>query len=160
MAKTFFSPGVIVTSKWLNGSRQIYFDGQDLDWHYDPLGLKSLVTTGPDGLDNRYITLSTSQPTLSGSGSFITGQPISGGKVVSGYWNFGFDPIENPLEPQNFENSPRSYLTNLKYDDANGVTIPPPTIADKFAALQDSDLITKKVLSDQFQNLVVDNGTY
>lgn len=57
MAKTIFSSGVIVTSQWLNGARQIVFDGQDLDWHYDPLDLNSLVTSGPNGLDSRYVQI-------------------------------------------------------------------------------------------------------
>ena len=115
MAKTTFSSGVIVTSQWLNGAQQIYFDGQDLDWHYNPLGLSSLITAGPDGLDFRYITLGTDQPTLSSGGLFETGKPISGGKVVTGYWNFGYDPsvVGNP--PNDITNVPKSYVTNEKY---------------------------------------------
>jgi len=158
MAKTLFSSGVIVTSEWLNGARNIVFDGQDLDWHYNPLGLNSLVTVGPDGLDSRYLTLSTSQPGLSSSGEFLTGQPISGGKVVSGSWSFGFNPAENPTLTQNYDNAPQSYLTNLKYENANGID--PASIAQKFAALSDSDLITKKVLVEYLSTLVVDNGEY
>lgn len=158
MSKTLFSSGVIVTSEWLNGARNIVFDGQNLDWHYDPLGLSSLSTVGPDGLDSRYLTLTTEQPTLSGSGQLLSGQPVSGGKVVSGYWCFGFDPSENPTLTQNYDNAPRSFLTNIKYEHANGIH--PASVAQKFAALADSDLTTKKVLSDQLNALVVDNGTY
>lgn len=161
MAKTKFSSGVIVTSAWLNGSQDIVFDGQDLDWHYNPLGLDSLVTKGPNGLDSRYITLGTEQPSLSTTGIYLTGQPISGDKVVTGGWNFGFDPDNNPSIIQNFYKAPKSYLTNLKYDNANG--IPLPSQAQKLAALAESDLVTKKILTDvAFSTtvLVVDDGTY
>lgn len=159
MAKTTFSSGVIVTSAWLNGAQNIVFDGQDIDWHYNPLGLDSLMTKGPNGLDTRYITLGTDQPSLSTSGIYLTGQPIAGNKVATGKWTFGFDPEENPQLVQNYDNAPKSYLTNLKYDNANG--IPNPSQAQKFAALEDADIITKKVLLDVIFNLpVVDGGTY
>lgn len=158
MAKTLFSSGVIVTSNWLNGARNIVFDGQDLDWHYNPLGLESLVTKGPSGLDSRYITLSTEQPVLSTSGIFLTGQPISGDKVVSGSWNFGFDSDVNPTVPQNFQKAPLSFLTNLKYGDANGIN--PSSIPQRYEALRDSDIVTKLILTEQLDALVVDNGEY
>jgi hypothetical protein len=158
MAKTLFSSGVVVTSEWLNGARNIVFDGQDLDWHYDPLGLDDLEKTGPTGLDSRYVTLTTEQPTLSGTGLLLSGTPVSGSKVVTGYWGFGFDPASNPTLTQNYNKAPRSFLTNLKYSNANGIS--PSSASQKFAALADADLVTKKVLSDQLNALVVDNGTY
>jgi hypothetical protein len=158
MAKTQFSSGVIVTSAWLNGAQNIVFDGQNLDWHYNPLSLDSLVTKGPNGLDSRYITLGTDQPVLSTNGILITGQPISGSKVVTGAWNFGFDPSENPQQPQNLENAPRAYLTNIKYEDANGVS--PASIPQKYSSLGDYDIITKKIMTDQFDAMVVDDGEY
>lgn len=158
MAKTQFSSGVIVTSQWLNGAQRIVFDGQDLDWHYDPLGLDSLIVKGPNGLDSRYITLDTEQPVLSTTGIFLTGQPITGNKVVSGSWNFGFDPAVNPSVAQLFSNAPLSFLTNGKYNNANGESS--PTLAQKFSALSDADLITKKILVDRFDSFVVDNGEY
>jgi hypothetical protein len=158
MAKTLFSSGVIVTSEWLNGARNVVFDGQDLDWHYNPLGLSSLVTVGPDGLDSRYLTLNTAQPGLSSSGEFLTGQPISGGKVVTGSWTFGFNPTENPTLTQNYNSAPRSFLTNLKYENANGIN--PASVTQKFAALSDSDLITKKILVENSSTGSVDNGVY
>lgn len=154
MAKTQFSSGVIVTSQWLNGAQQISFDGQNIDWHYNPLGLDSLVTKGPNGLDSRYITLDTEQPVLSTTGIFLTGQPITGDKVVTGGWLFGFDPSANPSEVQDPSKSPRSYLTNLKYE-AGGITV-----ALKYGALSDSDLITKSILSDQLNSLTIDDGEY
>ena len=160
--KTTFSSGVIVTSQWLNGAQQIYFDGQDIDWHYNPLGLSSLITSGPDGLDSRYVTLGTDQPVLDALGLYVTGAPISGGKVVTGYWSFGYDPTVNPSITNIIGYAPKSYTTNDKYENANGT--PTPTIPQKFAALDDSDLITKLVVAEwlayAFDTLVVDNGVY
>lgn len=158
MAKTTFSSGVIVTSNFLNGFKEIYFDGQDLDHHYNPLGLDSLVTKGPNGLDSRYITLDTEQPVLSTTGIFLTGQPISGNKITTGYWGFGFNPDINPTIFQNFENAPRSYLTNLKYQNAGGIS--PSTVAQRYGSLDSADLITKEVLTEQLYTLVIDNGEY
>ena len=163
MAKTTFSSGVIVTSQWLNGAQQIYFDGQDLDWHYPPLGLNSFIRTGPNGLDSAYVTLGTDQPELDGAGKFLSGLPISGSKVVTGLWNFGYDPNPILANPSNvIAFAPKSYTTNDKYEDANGT--PSPTIAQKFAALDDPDLITKLVLLEQIENLLenleIDNGIY
>lgn len=156
--KTTFSTGVVVTSEWLNGAKRISFDGQDLDWHYDPLGLESLVLKGPNGLDSRYVTLGTNQPNISSTGVYISGSPIKGDKVSTGLWSFGYDPTLNPLIEQSKNSAPTSFLTNLKYDFANG--IPLPSITQKYASLADSDLVTKKVVSDQFSDLVIDNGTY
>lgn len=156
--KTTFSSGVIVTSKWLNGAKEIVFDGQDLDWHYNPLGLNSIVTVGPNGLDNRYITLGTNQPTVSSLGELITGIPISGAKVVTGIWWFGYPEITNPsgnVNPANIpEHAPRSYTTNTKYNYANG--IPNPTVIQKYDALGSADILTKLVLDD----FNVDNGEF
>ena len=163
MAKTTFSSGVIVTSQWLNGAQQIYFDGQDLDWHYPPLGLNSLVRTGPNGLDSAYVTLGTDQPELDSAGKFLSGLPVSGAKVVTGPWNFGYDQNPALANPTNvLANAPKSYTTNDKYNNANG--IPSPTIPQKFAALVDADLVTKLVLLEQIEQLLesleIDNGIY
>lgn len=162
MAKTTFSSGVIVTSQWLNGPQQIYFDGQDLDWHYPALGLNSLVRSGPNGLDAAYVTLDTDQPSLQPSGLYSSGTPISGTKVVSGVWNFGYDPLVAGNPANIIANSPKSYTTNDKYTNANN--IPTPSIPQKFAALDNPDLITKLVLLEQLENLLetleIDNGVY
>lgn len=159
MAKTTFSTGVIVTSEWLNGAKDIRFDGQDLDWHYNPLGLESLILKGPNGLDSRYVTLGTDQPGLSTTGIYVTGYPISGNKVFTGKLTFGFDPLQNPsIDDNNGVNAPLSYLTNAKYNYANGIY--PATISDKFQSLDDSDIITKKIIFDQLDSLVIDNGEY
>jgi hypothetical protein len=158
--KTTFSSGVIVTSQWLNGAKQISFDGQDLDWHYPPLGLNSFITAGPNGLDSRYVTLATPQPNLEGD-VFQGGYAISGTKVVSGVWNFGYSSATG--NPENVrDNAPKSYTTNDKYLYAAGIS--PATIPQKFDALQSEDLITKLVLKDQIEylldSLVIDNGWY
>lgn len=162
MAKTTFSSGVIVTSQWLNGAQQIYFDGQDLDWHYNPLGLSSLITAGPDGLDSRYVTLGTNQPTLSAQGLFETGKPISGGKVVTGYWSYGYDPAVTGNPVNNIAYVPKSYVTNEKYQYAGG--IPTPTLPQKLQSLADEDIITKEILQEQLDRiqalLYIDNGVY
>lgn len=162
MAKTTFSSGVIVTSQWLNGAQQIYFDGQDLDWHYPPLGLSSLVRSGPNGLDSAYVTLDTEQPQLDNAGLLISGAPIFGGKVVTGLWNFGYDPLVVGNPANTIANSPKSFTTNDKFDDANGIVA--PNALQKFAALDDPDLVTKKVLQEWvdylFENLELDNGIY
>jgi len=159
--KTVFSSGVIVTSQWLNGAQQIYFDGQNLDWHYNPLGLNSLVQTGPNGLDSAYVSLINDQPVLDAAGLYVSGSSISGLKVVSGKWNFGYDPAApgTPSNPVNIiANAPKSYTTNDKYNYAAGA--PAPTVSQKFAALEDSDIVTKLVLADQISNLEIDNGVY
>jgi hypothetical protein len=157
MAKTTFSSGVIVTSQWLNGAQQIYFDGQDLDWHYAPLGLNSLVRTGPNGLDSAYVTLDTDQPEVNPSGIYVSGTPIGGNKVVSGIWNFGFDSVPgNPVNDPN--NAPRSYTSNTKFNSLSG------TADQKFQALNSADLVTKEIVKQWvdylLETLEVDNGIY
>jgi hypothetical protein len=171
MTKTTFSSGVIVTSQWLNGAQQIFFDGQNLDWHYPPLGLESFITGGPSGLDSRYITLATDQPNLLtqifGSGQvtykYASGSPVTGTKVVTGLWTFGYDPLVTLSNPANDpRNAPLNFTTNTKYNYADG--LPAPTIAQKYNSLSDPDIITKQILSDQIsdtiQNLEIDNGYY
>lgn len=160
--KTTFSSGVIVTSEFLNGLQQIYFDGQDLDFHYAPLGLNSLVRTGPNGLDNAYVTLGSEQPQLDATGKYLAGTPITGSKVVSGLWNFGYDPLVAGNPNNLIDNAPRSYTTNDKFDYANGT--PTPTTLQKFSALNKADLVTKEVLQQWVQyvidELTIDNGVY
>jgi hypothetical protein len=166
--KTTFSSGVIVTSQWLNGAQQIYFDGQDLDWHYAPLGLNSLVQTGPNGLDSAYVSLINDQPVLNAAGLYVSGSSISGIKVVSGVWNFGYDPAApgTPSNPTNIiANAPKSSTTNDKYNNAGGIPpIPGPSVPQKFAALDDPDIVTKLVLEELTEyildTLEIDNGVY
>ena len=160
--KTTFSSGVIVTSAWLNGSQQLFFDGQNLDWHYAPLGLNSLVQTGPNGLDSAYLTLVTNQPELSGAGALISGSSVTGSKVISGLWNFGYDPLVVGNPPNIVANAPKSYTTNDKYNNAGGIVS--PTVAQKYAALDDPDIVTKLILSERLDIIIdileIDNGVY
>lgn len=150
MAKTTFSSGVIVTSQWLNGAKQIYFDGQDLDWHYPRLGLDSLQFGGPNGLDSRYVTLAGEQ-----SGEFNT-PTISGNKTVTGAWNFGYNPTSTiPNIPLN---APLSFTTNTKFNFAGGAIN--PSFDQKFSSLANADLITKEILVSRLANLSIDNGFY
>jgi hypothetical protein len=162
MAKTTFSSGVIVTSQWLNGAQQIYFDGQDLDWHYAPLGLNSLVRTGPNGLDSAYLTLDTNQPETSSAGLYVSGSGITGAKVVEGIWNYGYDPLVagNPTNVR--QNAPRSYTTNDKYNYAGGAVS--PTVPQKFNSLNSADLVTKEIVETWVNYVLdileIDNGVY
>jgi hypothetical protein len=120
------------------------------------------VRTGPNGLDSAYVTLTTDQPELDSAGKLISGAPISGVKVVTGLWNFGYDPLQagNPVNIRN--NAPKSYTTNDKYDFANGT--PTPTVPDKFNSLEGADLVTKEILQQWveylFETLEIDNGVY
>ena len=162
MAKTTFSSGVIVTSQWLNGAQQLYFDGQDLDWHYSPLGLSSLVRTGPNGLDSAYVTLDSNQPELETNGLLLSGTAVSGDKVVTSMWNFGYDPLQTG-NPHNIrENAPKSYTTNDKFNYAGGAVA--PSVPQKFNAVENADLITKEVMETWvdylFETLELDNGVY
>jgi hypothetical protein len=109
------------------------------------------------------VTLGTDQPELDSAGKFLSGIPVSGSKVVTGLWNFGYDPDPTLANPANvLANAPKSYTTNDKYTYANGISS--PTIPQKFAALVDADLVTKLVLLDQIENtletLEIDNGVY
>ena len=159
MAKTTFSSGVIVTSQWLNGAKQIYFDGADLDWHYPPLGLDAIQFSGANGLDARYVTLAGEQ-----SGCYNT-PPISGAKTVTGPWNFGYEqapgatscfdlgiPANNPLT------APLSFTTNSKFDYAGGAVN--PTFDQKFNSMDSADLVTVRMLRERLAALFIDNGFY
>jgi hypothetical protein len=99
---------------------------------------------------------------MSAGGFYVSGTPITGDKIVSGVWNFGFDS-SIPGNPTNIrENAPKSYTTNDKYNYAGGV--PTPTVPQKFNALADADIITKEVLEGWvnylFDTLELDNGVY
>ena len=127
-----------------------------------PLGLNSLVRTGPNGLDSAYVTLATSQPELSGAGALISGSPVSGNKVISGLWNFGYDPLVVGNPTNVIANAPKSYTTNDKYKNAGGIVS--PTVSQKYAALADPDLLTKLILTEKLNDVLdlleVDNGIY
>ena len=129
MAKTQFGPGVIVTSKWLNGAQQIHFDGLDEDWHYPPISVEDIQLDGSLGLDGRYVTIATNQ--------IYGGTPVTGNKSFMGLVSFG-DTAQSTAA-----NAPKSWATNVKFN-LGGSAI----YADRFANLSSEDLITKEVLND------------
>ena len=141
--KTTFGPGVIVTSKWLNGAREIYFDGQDLDWHFPPISIGDVQRGGTTGLDTAYVTVGTNQT--------FGGVPITGNKAFMGFVAFGDESNANP------SNAPASWTTQAKFnqggEDQNFTT--------KFANLSPQDLITKTVLDEQVNNFpIIDEGSF
>jgi hypothetical protein len=92
----------------------------------------------------------------------LSGSAVSGSRVISGLWNFGYDPLVVGNPANVIANAPKSYTTNDKYNNAGGVVS--PTVAQKYAALADPDLLTKLILTekleDLLENLEVDNGVY
>ena len=144
MSKTNFGPGVIVTSKWLNGAREIHFDGQDLDFHYAPLTRRDLQRGGEAGIDNVYVTVATDQTadTL----------PITGNKSFFGLVEFGSS--RGSTSPGS---APKSWATNYKYT-AGGTT---EQFTLKYSNLENEDMITKLVLQERFDNFpVIDEGKF
>lgn len=84
MAKTVFSPGVVVTSTFLNAINNPVFDGQDLDGHFDKIpdsgladgGIKSAVNSLTQSL---LVVPATGTAVTVKSGSFtsLSGQVVS-----------------------------------------------------------------------------------
>jgi hypothetical protein len=143
MAKTTFGPGVIVTSKFLNGAQNIYFDGQNLDWHYPPINSGDLQRGGTAGIDNVYVTVSTEQT--------FSGVPITGNKSFMGRVAFGDVVSSSPLA------APSSYSTLAKYNQGGATQ----TQTVKYANLASADLITKEILTQQIANFpIIDQGTF
>ena len=141
--KTTFGPGVIVTSKWLNGAREIYFDGQDADWHFPPINLGDIQRGGSEGLDGIYVTTATDQTF---GGTLITGR-----KSFMGLVAFGDSTNSNP------DNAPKSWLTLAKFNQG-GVE---QNFTIKFSNLRDEDIITKGILDQQIQNFpIIDEGAF
>ncbi len=142
--KTTFGPGVVVTSKFLNGAQQIYFDGADLDWHYAPINLNDIQRGGVAGIDNAYVTLDTDQ--------VLGNAPIIGRKSFLGLVDFGGAYVT--ADPTA---APKSYATRKKFNiGGEGQSFVP-----KFANLDDEDLITKEVLAAQIaESYLIDEGTF
>lgn len=141
--KTTFGPGVIVTSKWLNGAREIYFDGQDLDWHFPPINLGDVQRGGTEGLDGAYVTTSTDQT--------FGGTPITGRKSFMGFVAFGDQVNSNP------DNAPVSWTTLAKFNQGGANQ----NFTAKFANLKPEDIITKDILDEQVQNFpIIDEGAF
>lgn len=143
MAKTTFGPGVIVTSKFLNGAQNIYFDGQNLDWHYPPINSGDLQRGGTAGIDNVYVTVATEQT--------FSGVPITGNKSFMGRVNFGDSVSSSPLA------APASYSTNTKFNQGGATQ----TFTVKYANLSSADVLTKEVMTQQIANFpIIDQGTF
>ena len=130
MSKTNFGPGVIVTSKFLNGAQQIYFDGLNEDWHYPPISIDDIQQGGSLGLDGRYVTIATDQT--------YGNTPVTGNKSFMGLVAYGDVVTSVPA------NAPKSFSTNAKFN-IGGQT---QAYADRFANLSSEDIITKEVLNE------------
>ena len=144
MSKTTFGPGVLVTSKWLNGPQKLYFDGADLDWHYAPINANDIQRGSVAGIDNVYVTLDTNQ--------VYGNTPIVGRKSFLGLVDFGGEySIADPTA------APKSFSTLKKFNiggESQSFTL-------RFANLQAEDLITKDVLSAQIsESYAIDEGTF
>jgi len=143
MSKTVFGPGVIVTSQWLNGAREISFDGADADWHYAPVNRNDIQRGGNSGLDTVYVTLETDQS----YGSV----PIVGRKSFMNLVQFGDQVNTNSLS------APLSWNTNAKFNQGGSQQ----SFLIKYAQLDQPDLITKEILSGRIDNFpVVDEGFF
>ena len=143
MAKTNFGPGVIVTSQYLNGAREIFFDGADLDWHYAPINRLDIQRGGQDGLDNTYVTLTTEQTSET--------YPISGNKSFLGTVEFGA-PVNTTASA-----APKSWATNTKFNGGGAAQ----NFVLKYANLKDEDLVTKYVLQNRIDNFpAIDEGRF
>ncbi len=130
MSKTTFGPGVIVTSKFLNGAQQIYFDGLQEDWHFSPISINDIQQGGSLGLDGRYMTIATDQ--------IYGNTPVTGNKSFMGLVSYGDTTYSIAA------NAPKSFTTNAKFN-LGGST---QSYADRFANLSSEDIVTKEVLND------------
>lgn len=138
MAKTLFGPGVIVTSKWLNGARKLFFDGLDEDWHFNPINSEDILRVGEGGLDEVYVTRQTHQE-------------IESSKTFQGPVKFGTPNYSNS------QNAPTSASTNKLFESERTQR----SFAARFAKLKDDHLITKKILTESLTNLLsLDGGVF
>lgn len=127
MAKTTFGSGVVITSKFLNGAKEIRFDGADQDWHYQPLNVNDIQKSGDLGLDSRYLTRTTEQI-------------ISGKKTTLAPFHFGVeDECINCAAV-----APKSFSTNHKWFGGTEV--------GAISRLENEDIITKMVLEGRLIN--------
>ena len=138
MPKTQYAPGVVVTSRWLNGARQLFFDGIDEDWHYDPLTTSDIKRIGDKGFDNLYVTRETFQQ-------------ISGNKTFDGDVKFGDSESSDP------DNSPKAYSTNAKFNRGGENRL----FSQKWQNLDEYDLITKRIMTERIKDFPeIDEGTF
>ena len=143
MAKTTFGPGVIVTSKFLNGLQQLHFDGLDEDFHYPQINLSNIQRGGDTGLDSIYVTIGTDQTSAS--------TPITGNKTFQGLVAFGDENESIPAY------APKSWVTNAKFDTGGAAQ----AFSVKYANLSDEDILTKGVLDQRVDNFPnIDEGSF
>lgn len=143
MAKTLFGPGVVVTSQWLNGARELKFDGADLDWHFAPISANDVQRGGVSGLDRVFMTLETDQSYGS--------TPITGRKSFMGLVQFGDQVNTNPA------NAPLFWSTNAKYNQGGSSQ----SFLVKYSKLDEQDVITKEILNERINNFpIVDEGFF
>jgi hypothetical protein len=144
MAKTRFGPGVIVTSEWLNGSQQLYFDGQvDLDWHYNPLTVLDVQRTNPSrtGFNDQYVTTQTAQTNAGG-------QAIVGEKEFRSHVSFGVDQTTFPaatysVAPTARYTATNDFLSQIYADaDRDFLIVNWGLLQQQFGALNISDLLS------------------
>lgn len=141
--KTTFGPGVIVTSKWLNGAKQLHFDGLDQDWHYSPINRSDIQRGGEDGLDNVFVTMKTDQEYRATGG-------ITGRKSFMSQVQFG-DTLSATGQL-----APLSWSTNAKFHIGGSALF-----SEKYANLQGEDLITKEILNEYNSNFpAIDEGFF
>lgn len=141
--KTVFGPGVIVTSKFLNGFREIHFDGADLDHHYDPISKKDIQRGGEEGLDNVYVTLATEQT--------AGNSPIIGNKSFLGLVEFGSATASTSFS------APKSWSTNTKFNGGGASQ----NFTLKYSNIEEEDLVTKHILQQRIDNFpAIDEGRF
>ena len=143
MSKTLYGPGVVVTSQWLNGAREISFDGADTDWHYAPVNRNDIQRGGNSGLDTVYVTLETDQSYGSA--------PVAGRKSFMGLVQFGDQTNTNG------PSAPLFWNTNAKFNQGGTQQ----SFLIKYAQLDVADAVTKQVLNERINNFpVVDEGFF
>ena len=143
MSKTLYGPGVVVTSQWLNGAREISFDGADTDWHYAPVNRNDIQRGGNSGLDTVYVTLETDQSYGSA--------PVTGRKSFMGLVQFGDQTNTNG------PSAPLFWNTNAKFNQGGTQQ----SFLIKYAQLDVADAVTKQVLNERINNFpVVDEGFF
>jgi hypothetical protein len=161
MAKTQFGPGVIVTSEWLNGSQQLYFDGQvDLDWHYNPLTVLDVQRTNPSktGFNDVYVTTGTAQTSAGG-------QPIIGEKEFQSFVSFGVDNTVSAAStystsPKAKYTSSNDYISQLLADaDRDYLVVNYGLLQQQLGALSIFDLLNNCTAVNPLAPTPDDDGT-
>jgi len=161
MSKTVFGPGVVVTSDWLNGSQQLYFDGQvDLNWHYNPLTVLDVQRTNPSstGFNDQYVTTQTSQTSAGG-------QPIIGQKEFTGHISLGTDNVLSATttysaSPKAKYTSTDAYIAQISADaDGDYLVVNYGLLRNQIEDVTIWDLLTGCTAVDPNAPVADDDGT-